>query len=142
MDKKVFSSVLITILVIAVIGATAALWFAKDNLERPGANSEYQAVFLSSGQVYFGKIKSKVGDTVLLTNIYYLQSNADVEGNIPEGSPAFSLVKLGDELHSPQDRMEINKDYIMYIEDLQDDSAVIEAINSVVKTETSEETAE
>ena len=41
-----------------------------------------------------------------------------------------SLVKLGDELHGPADKMEINRDQILFIEDLKPNSQVVMAIKN------------
>ena len=44
------------------------------------------------------------------------------------GQPQLSLVKLGNELHGPQDKMEINDAHIIFIESLKQDGRVVEAI--------------
>jgi len=46
----------------------------------------------------------------------------------PQGE--LSLVKLGNELHGPTDAMHINRDQILFIEDLKDDSNVFQAITN------------
>jgi hypothetical protein len=40
------------------------------------------------------------------------------------------LVKFGTELHKPMDKMFLNKDHILFYEDLSADSKVVEAINN------------
>ena len=39
-----------------------------------------------------------------------------------------SLIKLGEELHEPEDLMIINKDNILFIENLKADSKIVKAI--------------
>jgi hypothetical protein len=100
---------------------------------------KYQAVFLSNGQVYFGKIANHEGNYVELDDIYYLQvkpvlqqgdnSNSNDNKNPQEQKTEISLVKLGNELHGPLDRMMINRDQVVFIEDLKDDSKVTDAIH-------------
>jgi len=82
----------------------------------------YSAVFLDNGQVYFGEIKKPLGAYTTLSNVYYFgrQNSGDDED--------VSLVKLGSELHGPTDNMEINRDHILFIEELEEDSRVMEAI--------------
>jgi hypothetical protein len=92
----------------------------------------YQAVFLSNGQVYFGKIQNENRRYLELTDIYYLQlkdslQGQDINKNDDEKSD-MSLVKLGNELHGPADRMLINRDQVLFIENLKNDSKVIKAI--------------
>jgi len=39
------------------------------------------------------------------------------------------LVKLGNELHGPEDQMSVNRDQILFIEKLKADSQVVKTIN-------------
>ena len=98
--------------------------------------SRYQAVFLSNGQVYFGKVTDANQQTLVLENIYYLRSAGNLQtsdANNSTAAPAtdnFSLVKLGNELHGPEDKMSINLSQVLFIEDLKPDSKVVEAIRA------------
>ncbi len=90
--------------------------------------SKYQAVFLSNGQVYFGKVVDANNQTLVLENIYYLRSSGNLQASeIPE-SDNFSLVKLGNEIHGPEDKMSINLSHVLFVENLKTDSKVVEAI--------------
>lgn len=99
--------------------------------------SGYQAVFLSNGQVYFGKIENPSSDYVTLKDIYYLQvTQPPLQGSQQQGQqsqtqaqPQLSLVKLGNELHGPVDEMKINRDQILFYEDMKEDAKVMQAIN-------------
>ncbi|MFH1583109.1 MAG: hypothetical protein ABIB72_02195 [Candidatus Falkowbacteria bacterium] len=98
--------------------------------------SRYQAVFLSNGQVYFGKVTDANIQTLVLENIYYLRSAGNLQtsdANNSTTTPAtdnFSLVKLGNELHGPEDKMSINLSQVLFVEDLKVDSKVVEAIRA------------
>lgn len=97
--------------------------------------SKYQAVFLSNGQVYFGKVADVNIQTLVLEDIYYLRmsqalqalSSGEEGGQIQADN--FSLVKLGNEIHGPENRMNINLDHILFIENLNNNSKVVEAIS-------------
>ena len=90
------------------------------------SSGEYQAVFLDSGQVYFGRLTNQQGDFYQLTDIYYMRTGADpIDQAVDVG-----LVKLGGEVHGPEDAMEINKAHILFIEDLRSDSKVVKAIQN------------
>ena len=110
-----------------------------------GLSGNWQAVFLDSGQVYFGKV-TKIGkDTVTLQNIYYLQvvtqplqesqgeTAAATNTNTNPDQQRLTLVKLGNEIHGPKDEMVINRSHVVLMEDLKDDSRVVQAINDYVK---------
>lgn len=96
------------------------------------ASEGYQAVFLSNGQVYFGKAQA-AGDSVVVKDIYYLQVSQQQIQPAPEGQtqqPQVQLVKLGNEIHGPKDEMKINKDHVLFIEDLKEDGKVVKAIRN------------
>ncbi|MDP2736693.1 MAG: hypothetical protein Q8O59_02830 [bacterium] len=98
--------------------------------------SRYQAVFLSNGQVYFGKVTDANIQTLVLENIYYLRSAGNLQTSEAKNSTTtpetdnFSLVKLGNELHGPEDKMSINLSQVLFVEDLKIDSKVVEAIRA------------
>lgn len=98
-----------------------------------GGSPSYQAIFLSNGQVYFGKASNIDSNYVTLRDVYYLQVQQvlqPVQGQKnPRPQQAISLVKLGStELHKPIDVMKINRDHIVFIEDLDTSSPVVQAI--------------
>lgn len=102
----------------------------------------YQAVFLSNGQVYFGKVLDVNSETLMLEDIYYLKTVQNLQlsagdktgGADGEGSPDnldtqnFSLVKLGNEIHGPEDKMSVNLEHVLFVENLKPESKVVEAI--------------
>lgn len=100
----------------------------------------YQAIFLTNGQVYFGKITSTEGDYITASDIYYLQVvQPPLQGTPQEGQasaaqaqaqPQISLVKLGNELHGPEDEMHISRAQVLFFENLKEDGSVVKAIRS------------
>jgi len=110
----------------------------KDSGQPAGATSGYQAVFLTNGQVYFGKISNTNANFATMSDIYYLQVvqpplQGQQDPNQPaqqQAQPQISLVKLGNELHGPVDEMKINRDHILFYEDLKGDGQVVQAINN------------
>ena len=90
--------------------------------------SEWQAIFLSSGETFFGRVKSENNDSVILQDIYYLQDIQSLHQGSDGTVKDFSLVKLGNEIHGPFDEMRINRSHILYVEDLKKDSKVVQAI--------------
>ncbi len=95
----------------------------------------YQAVFLTSGQVYFGKIQFMNKDYLKLADVYYLQNGSNNIQSTQSGTapiPPTSLIKLGCELHAPKDQMVINKSRLDLWENLQDRGRVVQAIKNFV----------
>ncbi len=131
--------------------ASAVLWFSLTVLlvallayivvGGPKSESKYvegnklQAIFLSGGQVYFGNIADLNDKYIRVNNIYYLRVNQQVQPK-SQGTQAandISLVKLGCELHGPEDTMLINRDQVMFWENLKSDGQVAKAVASFVK---------
>lgn len=122
----------LTFLAIAAVGFVLNL--RSKNESRYIAKDKMQAVFLNGGQVYFGKIQELNNKYVSVTDIYYLRVKQQVQ---PEGEQQaqqdISLVKLGCELHGPQDQMLINREQVVFWENLKDDSQVATAVEAYKK---------
>ena len=89
-----------------------------------------QAVFLSTGQVYFGNITTLNNNYFVVSNIYYLQTSSTGTGTAANANTSVSLVKLGCELHSPSDQMVINRSQVTFWENLQDTGQVAKAVKT------------
>ena len=88
--------------------------------------TKLQAVFLNTGQVYFGNISALNKDFTVLHNVYYLQSQTST--TTKSTSPNLSLIKLGCELHMPYDQMIINSSQVTFWENLSDNGQVGKAV--------------
>lgn len=116
---------------IAVVMAAGAWTFFSDSGGLALGGDAYQAVFLDNNQVYFGKLTNTASAYPVLKDIFYLRVTQPLQP--PEGGdaqPNINLVKLGTELHGPSDEMRINREHILFIEDLKADSEVTKAINN------------
>lgn len=99
----------------------------------PRFGTAFQAVFLTNGQVYFGKLYREDSQFPVLRDVYYLQVTQPPQPIQPGQTPPtnINLVKLGGELHGPQDEMRINRDQILFVEDMKPDSRVVQAIQQL-----------
>jgi hypothetical protein len=121
------------VIVVALIVILGFMWFSQGRLS--GYSQDWQAVFLTNGQVYFGQVQKQNNAELVLKEIYYLQvtrplqqtAEGEQQAN-PQGE--LSLVKLGNELHGPTDSMVVNRDHVLFVEDLKDDSNVVQAIDN------------
>lgn len=96
-------------------------------------NGKLQAVFLNTGQVYFGNIKSLNNNYLVLDNIYYLQTSNNGSSGSTTSNTNVSLVKLGCELHAPYDQMVINRSQVTFWENLQSTGQVAKAVATFQK---------
>ncbi|MEO6109585.1 MAG: hypothetical protein ABIP50_01060 [Candidatus Saccharimonadales bacterium] len=95
-------------------------------------SGKYQAVFLSSGQVYFGKLQNTGGDYMKLTDVFYLQTKTDTSSGNPQKTATsdtnVELIKLGSEIHGPEDAMIISRTQVLFYENLKADGKVSQSI--------------
>lgn len=134
LDRK--NPVLLATLTFAGIFLAVALAIAAaDRVPLSFGRSGIYAIFLSNGQVYFGRIGTETSRDLVLTDIYYLNLSKPVlsQQDLQDGSAA-SLVKLGNELHGPEDRMEIKQSQVLFVEKLKTDSKVTQAIEAYDKS--------
>jgi hypothetical protein len=108
--------------------------------------SQWQGVFLTNGQVYFGKVKGVSGKTLNLEEIYYLQVVEKPLQRTQEGGDKsnqtqqeLTLIKLGNEIHGPTDAMTINREHILLTVKLKDDSRVVQAIKQYLEEQKASE---
>lgn len=124
-------------IVVLVVAVLLSVVFAKNttNEEQYVDKSKLQAVFLNGGQVYFGNVKDLNSQYLKMSNIYYLRVNQQVQPDQQQNQAAndISLVKLGCELHGPEDDMVINREQVIFWENLKDDGQVAKAVAEYVK---------
>jgi len=89
-------------------------------------DTEYKAVFLDNGQVFFGKLEEAGPSYILLKNVFYVQSQVIQDKEKKEVRNI--LIKRGNELHGP-DLMYINTRHVIVIEPVSTNSRVAQLIN-------------
>jgi hypothetical protein len=118
---------------IAVIGG----WFIyRTTVGLPIDTSKYQAVFFTNGQVYFGKLQSLNNGYFKMDDIFYLQSQTSTtttdsknpQQTSSQQTPDVQLIKLGSEIHGPDDEMIVSKDQVLFFENLKKDGKVAASI--------------
>lgn len=129
-------SFLIALVLIVAGTIFAMIFFDNKNPEASSVDkNKYQAVFLNGGQVYFGKVTDLNSKYTRLNDIFYLRVNQQVQPDQQSSNTSndVSLVKLGCELHGPQDQMVINREQVIFWENIKDDGQVVKAINEYKK---------
>lgn len=126
------------VLLVALVAA--GLWWALSGNSGSGSSAinrdAHQAVFLTNGQVYFGELTSVSGKYAVMENVYYLQVEQAVQPSTENPADAagtdadnnVQLIKLGNELHGPEDEMHISTQQVLFWENLKEDSRISQAI--------------
>ena len=81
--------------------------------------TEYQAVFLDNGQVFFGRLTDDGSSYLTLRDVFYIKRQASPDKKEVQNI----LVKRGSEWHAP-DFMRINSQHVLFIEPVAPDSQV------------------
>lgn len=132
-----------SITLLLVIIAAAAVWFLVPGKALGGTaidTGKYQAVMLSNGQSYIGKLSNLNDDFMRLTDVYYLQAKsadtasdqASTDEDVNSGN--FQLIKLGGEVQGPEDEVIISKAQLLYYENLQPGGKASQAIEQYKKS--------
>src|ERR1700759_2199865 len=111
------------ILAIVVIAGGLGFWYWKS---RPSSalTTQYQAVLLSNGSAYFGRLEGLGTPYPVLRDVFYVQSVKDPQTNAVSNI----LVKRGKEWHAP-DRMILNANRMVLVEPVNPTSRVSQLIS-------------
>jgi hypothetical protein len=108
---------------LGVLAATLLSGCLQQGTPAPKFSSEYQAVFMTSGQVVFGKLEQFGSDYPVLRNPFTVQSQANPETK----QVSSALVRRSVELHGP-DYMVLNAKHILVVEPVAENSRVAQVI--------------
>lgn len=136
--KNRSKKILVIALLIALVGSVALIASGSAGKDMSSVKPDRdmnQAVFLNNGEVYFGKITDNGKDFLVLEDIYYLRVTPVLQQQ-PDGTavqdpnqqPQINLIKLGEELHGPEDKMVIPMSSVVYWENITDEGQVATAI--------------
>ena len=116
----------IVVCVVCLLIGLAIGYLVAGGLHRGSTSftTPYQAVLLSNGAVYYGKLAGYGTRHPMLTDVFYILSKTD-----PDTKQVTNvLVKRGKELHGP-DRMYLNASQIVFAEPVGANSKVAQLIN-------------
>ena len=120
---KLVATGIVCLLIGFVLGHAITYHWAQHHESRAFPTA-YQAVLLSNGVVYYGKLAGYNTHHPILTDVFYLIRNID-----PTTKQVTNvLVKRSKELHGP-DRMYLNPSQIVFVEPVGADSKVAQLIS-------------
>ena len=143
-DRKSKPFILLIVALILIVAVGLVVYVTQSNSKDTTTaidTSKYQAVFFTNGQVYFGKLQPFNDESMKLTDIYYLQTKTttDTDSANPQKTSVnqsdVQIIKLGNEIHGPEDEMIISKYQMLFYENLKPDSKVAESIATFKKSQ-------
>lgn len=107
-----------------MVTVVAAMYIARTLRKKDVTfTTPYQAVLLTNGSVYFGKLAGYGSPHPVLTEVYYIVSQQNNETK----QVSNMLIRRGHELHEP-DRMYLNPSQILFVEPVGPHSQVAQKI--------------
>jgi len=111
------NKILLTIIIVLAVALVAIIYWQK-----VGFNRNYWAIYLDTGDLYFGKLN--YFPKLSLSDAYLLQRNEQNQQN------PFSISKFSNAFWGPEDKIYINKENIVWKTKLKDDSQIINFIKN------------
>lgn len=108
------NKILLILVVVLIIALTAIIYWQKVGFEKP-----YYAVYLNTGELYFGKIS--YFSRLSLSDVYLFQRTDDSKN-------PFNISKFENAFWGPTDRIYLNKENIVWKAKLKKDSQILEFI--------------
>ncbi len=142
-NKLVLPVVLAIVILIAIVLILKSLFFSQGNLAAAYAsqknNSGYQAVVLNDSNlnIYFGKVVGESSSSLYLKNVFFLSASS-TSAKTKSASPQYSLSHLTPTYsYGALDEMKINRNNVLFTENLSKQSQVYKAIINYYKTHAS-----
>lgn len=131
--KRKIVAIIVGVLVAIAVIALSGWFLQRSSTAATIDNDKYQAVFFTNGQVYFGKLDQVNAGYFKLTDVFYIQAqeasaNSENPQQTASDSTDIRLIKLGSEVHGPDDEMIISKEQILFFENLKKDGKVSDSI--------------
>lgn len=110
------NKILMGLVVVLAVALGVVLYWQKGGFEK-----EYSAVYLNTGDIYFGKLSRFPRMT--LRDVWFMEKgNAAQQG--------FGLAKFENAFWGPEDKLVINDENVIWTTELKDDSEVVLAIKN------------
>ena len=127
-----------TMLIVVIILGVALVYLSK-NTKVAKNDLAFKAIYIDNGdydQVYYAKVVKEDAYYIYLDEVYYIEVGQQVVPPAEEGGEqqlvdVRTLVPRGVELHKPQGYMQINRDKVIAIEEIGQDSEIIKEINRI-----------
>ncbi|MDP3015022.1 MAG: hypothetical protein Q8N28_01245 [bacterium] len=111
------NKILLAIVIILLIALGAVVYW-----QRSGFEKSYWAVYLDTGDLYFGKLSSF--PKLSLSDVWFLQRNPQDTQN------PLSLTKFGNAFWGPEDKIYLNEKSVAWKTKLREDSQVVQFIKN------------
>ena len=114
---------ILIVIVLVAIGVATVMWISKKGGSDAGEASAYSAVYLTTGDVYFGKLSWFPHPH--LTNVWLLQRGVDAQNK-----PQLGMTPFKSAIWSPVDEIKLSEKQIVFWAALKKDSQMVKAFEN------------
>lgn len=132
--KKTNNRLWLFITLIFVVIILSFAWFFTSNSKDLQKEYKFKAIYLENDQVYYAKVVKEDALNIYLDDVYYIQMQeksipSEEEGGEPSVVSVPVLIKRGQELHQPTGWMQLNRDKVIAVEEIGENSEILKEIN-------------
>jgi len=130
----------LVLLVVGIIVLLAIIVFLVMTIfVSPVKESTWYGVLVTNGRTYFGHIVKQNSQTIVLQDVYYLQVQQvpQTEEGV-ESQPQITVVSIEADIHAPENELQINREHVIYVQKLAEDSQIIATIKELKEQPTEE----
>ena len=123
MSNLISVKFLLLVVIVLLVGTLGFFGWQKFSAEAP-----YYAVFLQTGDLYFGQLSKSLipGSNITLKNTHMLINDQNDKQN------PFKLQKFSDAFWGPSENISLSRDKVVWINKLKSDSQVVASIKAAV----------
>lgn len=130
-NESIFKRIVIVLASVLVV--VIAIWFFRDfRGDNVTEEPAWYTIKLINNEVYYGQVSDLSADPVVVSNVYYHYDQINAESGSGDEevneSGSLRLVKRGKETHGPSGTMNIIRAQVVYLEPLDNNSKVLQAI--------------
>lgn len=123
---------LIIIIIFALINIALIIFFepiTKLGRKIISSESDWYAVHLNNGQVYFAHLDKVSKNEIVLSEVYFIESYQSNDPSSGEPNQLYNLVKRGsDDLTTTDNKLIINRSVVLFWEKLKSSSEIVKLI--------------
>ncbi len=123
LSKKLLVVLIVVIIVLVALGVWVGSWVSGLAKPNPSGPSEYSAVYLSTGDIYYGKLDWFPWPRI--KNVWFLQRGVNAQNQ-----PQLGIVPFNTAFWGPVDEVYLNPKQIIFWARLRNDSQVAKAFTN------------
>jgi hypothetical protein len=115
-------------LAIVILGVSLIWWKISTANQQSVASEQYQAVYLNTGQIYFGKLQNTSGDFLTLKQAFTTQGQSATTQQTDQNQA--TIIKVSQQVYGPDDSIALKSNQVLFWQNLRNDSKVVQAIEA------------